>query len=256
MVFSCKLVQFFPREDVDYNFSIISSHILPKTITIFPEGSLSGYPTTINTAFFSTINSQQIRKLIDKLAEICKTKKAVVVCSGIIDDEGDWKNRTFVISSTGVDYYDKVNLATHERGQITAGASLDPIEIEIGAETIVIGIQVCRELKFPEQWQLLSLKHSDLLIHLNNAVGDVSEQLMWKSQLIARATENQRFVISVNAAAEDQKCPSMAIGPFGNTLVEMDSDESEAEIMIDPTKNSDWYMNQRATDVVEVIEHK
>ena len=72
------------------------------------------------------------------------------------------------ISSDGkISRYDKINLATGEREHFTAGNILVVFKQRIEGSEFKIAVQLCRELKFPEQWKYLSLSGAIVIFHLN-----------------------------------------------------------------------------------------
>jgi predicted amidohydrolase len=112
-----------------------------------------------------------------------------------------------------------------------------------------VGIQMCRELRFPEQWASLARSGAQVILHLNNANGEDRYQSVWKSHLVSRAAETQRYVLSANAAAEKQVCPTLAIGPDGMVMDEIISAETAAmRVTLDLAKVSDWYLSQSRMD--------
>ena len=52
--------------------------------------------------------------------------------------------------------YRKVNLAMHERGKLAAGSMLPTLELDLATERVTVGVQLCREIRFPEQWRSLA----------------------------------------------------------------------------------------------------
>ncbi|WP_346930153.1 nitrilase-related carbon-nitrogen hydrolase [Clostridium sp.] len=77
---------------------------------------------------------------------------------------------------------------------------------------------------------------------------------VWRSHLISRAAENQRFVISSNNANENQQCPTMLISPKGQVIAEVISSELDViKRTIDTDDISDWYLDQCRSDVVKII---
>jgi predicted amidohydrolase len=148
--------------------------------------------------------------------------------------------------------YRKINLATHERGYFQAGAELDVFPIKINNESINIGIQLCREIRFPEQWRTLALNNADVFVYLTNAVTGNNIEV-WRSHLISRAAENQRFLISSNVAHPLQHCPTMVISPNGSVLDEIISEEEQyIRLKLDLSEVSNWYLDQCRTDIVEI----
>jgi len=94
------------------------------------------------------------------------------------------------------------------------------------------------------------------LFHLNNALGTEKYNL-WKTHLISRAAENQRYVFSVNNADKNQGCPTIAIDPNGIILEEINSDKVIVKnIIVDLEKVKNEHINQQRTDLLEIIEKK
>ena len=90
-------------------------------------------------------------------------------------------------------------------------------------------------------------------MHLNNAVGDDYYQQVWRSHLVSRAAETQRFVLSVNNAAAEQICPTIALAPDGHALTEITSAGTQIlRVELDLTLVSNWYLDQSRADVVMV----
>ncbi len=150
--------------------------------------------------------------------------------------------------------YKKVNLATHERGVFQAGNKLTVHKLKFKNGEVNIGVQLCREIHFPEQWRCLALNGADIFVYLTNAVGGGGLSV-WRSQLISRAAENQRFLISSNNANMNQHCPTMLIAPDGEVIEEVVSDKlTSFKSKINLEEVSNWYINQMRNDVIWVAE--
>ena len=92
-----------------------------------------------------------------------------------------------------------------------------------------------------------------IILHLNNAVGNALDQSVWRSHLISRAAEVQRFVISANNAAPEQKCPTIVVAPDGQVVGEIVSEQSGTlRVVLDLSRVSDWYISQCRTDLVAI----
>ncbi|WP_180955152.1 carbon-nitrogen hydrolase family protein [Peribacillus deserti] len=112
------------------------------------------------------------------------------------------------------------------------------------------GIQMCREIRFPEQWRHLAVHGAEVIFYLTNVKGEDNFPV-WNSHLISRAAENQRFIISSNIAASEQGCSSMAVSPKGNILTELPAgEEAVQKVVIDLTEVSDWYLSQSRMDLM------
>ncbi len=169
--------------------------------------------------------------------------------------EGDtWRNAAIGLAPDGArSTYHKVNLATHERGTFRRGDDLPVFTLRSRGETVRVGVQLCREMRFPEQWGWLARRGAQVFLHLNNSIGDAGAVPVWRSHLIARAAENQRYVVSANAAASDQRCPTMVVAPSGEVLAEVAGPEERAlRVDLDLSRVSDWYISQSRSDLVRL----
>ena len=63
----------------------------------------------------------------------------------------------------------KVNLATHERGRLAAGSELPVLQLRLDGGPLTVGVQLCREIVFPEQWRYLAEAGAQAFIYLTNA---------------------------------------------------------------------------------------
>ncbi|HZC73374.1 MAG TPA: carbon-nitrogen hydrolase family protein [Jatrophihabitans sp.] len=149
--------------------------------------------------------------------------------------------------------YRKVNLASSERGRLVAGSTLPVLSAAIGGATVGIGVQLCREIRFPEQWHVLARSGAQLLAYLTYAANPREPAGVWRSHLISRAAETQRYVVAANVAHADQHCPSMIVSPRGDVLAEAGTTEPSAlrhELELGDV--SDWYVSQQRSDVVGI----
>ncbi len=164
---------------------------------------------------------------------------------------GEWFNEAIGLLADGTRItYRKVNLATAERARFRPGEELRVFEVPFASGPIEVGVQLCRELRFPEQWRWLAERGARLFLHLNHGQGDSTAFETWRSLLIARAAENQRFLASANAASASPHCPSMAVAPDGAVVLELSpgsTDVKRADLDLDRT--ADWYLGQRRSDL-------
>ena len=169
-------------------------------------------------------------------------------------DDGVWKNSSFYFGPEGrLERYDKINLARSERGTFVPGNRLPVYEIHHESEAFCLGIQMCREIRYPEQWRVLASKGAQVIAYVNNAVGSIDVDQVWRAHMSSRAAETQRFVIGANNAAPDQKCPSMIVSPSGRVLAEIAiGREGKTEAMLALNEVSDWVLRQARDDVVSV----
>lgn len=248
--------QFPVSFDVQENLSQIMDilkHSKEHDLVVFPEGCISGYD--INLSFLKKIDNSQVERALTKLKNKAMQKKIHLWVGSCIYENKKWFNAAFGFTPEGKTHrYNKVNLATHERGVFSFGSELQPFSLKLKAQIVNVGVQLCRDLKYPEQWRYLAMNKAQIFLHLINAKKNSSVQSIWKSQLISRATENQRFVISVNTAAISQECPTIVINPKGKILKEIISHDTQYfRLKIDLDSVSDWYIKQSRNDLIKIF---
>jgi predicted amidohydrolase len=219
------------------------------SLLVLPEGALSGYAE--NSEFLVLLDGQTIEGGMTTLAELAVECGIHLFYGSCILEDGRWFNAGIYAGPAGESFvYRKVNLATGERGAFNAGNELPVFSINMGDESVCVAIQLCREIRFPEQWQYLAKQGAQIFIYMTNAVGDADVAPVWRSHLMSRAAENQRFVLCANNAHAAQKCPSMIIEPSGGVLWEaLSKAVLIGERMLDLGEVSDWYLGQSRADL-------
>jgi predicted amidohydrolase len=214
----------------------------PGDIVITPEGSLTGYPTDGDVEQLAFLDQSAVAEALDRL-ETAAAKVGVTVWVGVLsEDSGRWVNEAVELSAGVRRVYRKRNLAHVERPLFAAGMDL-PI---FPTGQTQVGVQLCRELRSPEQWISLARSGAEIFVHPNNGVAPPWVFEVWRSMLVARAHETQRFVVSANASRDDQHCPSIVVAPSGVVLVELPAGVTEVVRMeLDLTQVSDEYLGQR-----------
>lgn len=255
MIISVFVAQFPTSLSIQKNLDTILK-LLDQTrsgdLVVFPEGSVSGYSTDMS--FLDTVSKPELDAGLELLRKEAGKREIFLWVGACIKENGYWTNAAFGFSPDNDDYvYRKINLAHHERGAFLAGMELPVYQLVTQNGTVSIGVQLCRELRYPEQWGWLARCGAQIILHLNNAIGDESYQPIWRSHLISRAAETQRFVISVNNAAPQQICPTMIIAPNGEVLGEVLADKAavlRAELDLSLVSNTN--LNQCRKDLIVI----
>lgn len=253
MKISALIAQFPVTLSIPRNLEIIDSILAgaaPGDLVILPEGCVSGYST--DTSFLQEIDQTGLAAALAHLQYAAGLRKLNLWAGACINQAGEWFNAAYGFFSDGTTrVYHKINLANHERGVFTPGDHLPVFEMPFPGGNVTVGVQICRELRFPEQWGWLARSGAQLFLHLNNATGDDSWQPVWRSHLVSRAAETQRFVLSANNAAPQQISPTIAIGPDGKVIDEIISPEvGVLRVELDLARVSNLYLEQARTDVV------
>jgi predicted amidohydrolase len=252
---SAAVLQLRVTMDIAANMAALErllAQLPPHTLAVAPEGVLSGYLPEPN--FVTRIDQAATQAAIERAAQVCRDKQIHLIAGACIHDSDAWRNASLYFGPRGERHrYDKINLAQSERGTFTPGDTLPVFDIEIADTPVRLGIQMCREIRYPEQWRALAAQGAQIIAYPNNAIGSKTGDALWRAHLISRAAETQRFILGANNAAADQTCPTMIVAPSGATLAEAPlGAEARATAQLQLNDVSDWVLSQARDDVVTV----
>jgi predicted amidohydrolase len=221
-------------------------------IVVLPEACLSGYDDTLSG--LEHIDLDTLAGAMESLTGLAADRGIHLFCGSLLFEDGAWWNAAIYLSPDGTRWtYRKVNLATHERGRLAAGAELPVLKLRLDGGSLAVGVQLCREIVFPEQWRYLAEAGAQAFVYLTNAVNPAVPAGVWSSHLISHAAANQRFVIACNIADPGQHCPSMIVSPRGEILGDLPAAQPGVlRTVIDTEDVSDWYLSQRRTDLLRL----
>lgn len=243
------IAQLIVSEDIDTNLEKVLMTLQNASSgewVLFPEGMISGYfPEDDN--YLSQLNESDIANFILKIEESVKEKNCYCLIGSALKLENKWYNCTLFITPNGNEIYKKNNLSNLDRNHFNSGNELKTY----ANKDTIFGIQMCRELVFPEQWKVLKKEGAQVFFHINNSIKEsdkVREHL-----LIARAFENQTWVCSANNAASPQTMLSMIIDPLGKVIWQSAAQKEEVHSEnIDLSKDSNLYLEQERNDLVSL----
>lgn len=255
MELSTVVAQFNVDLDINRNLHQIESIVekcFENDIIVLPEGSLSGYSDDLS--FLERLDMKQVNRCLDYLEKLVIDKQVHMFVGACLLEENKWFNSAIYLSPRGERFiYRKVNLATHEREKMSPGNDLPVLTLNVNGKELKVGIQLCREIRYPEQWNALARQGAEVIVYMTHAIDDQFHMPVWRSHLISHAAAIQRFVLASNTAHSEQLCPSMIINPKGHVLQEEFSEKTSLlRQKIDVSQVSDWYLNQARTDVVSV----
>ncbi|MFF3127382.1 carbon-nitrogen hydrolase family protein [Streptomyces sp. NPDC057908] len=255
MKVSLTVAQFPITWDIKRNLESITEAMAqtrPDDLVVLPEGALSGYGSDLSA--LDDLDTQELTRATDRLADLAQNKAVHLFCGTLLFDHGVWSNAALYFSPNGDRWiYRKINLAMNERGLLEAGAELRTHSIRMAGGPVTLGAQICREVRFPEQWQHLASSGAQAFIYLTHAANTAEPAGVWRSHLISRAAENQRFVLAANVADPHQHCPSMIISPRREVIAEVSSGETAViRTTIDLDQSANWYLGQRRQDLLRL----
>jgi len=212
-------------------------------LLVVPECALSDYLPSPDLDF---------ELLAEAESEIARraAERGLYVALGVVRRQGGrWFNTAILVSPSGetIGSYDKTHLFEGGREIFTPGDSL-PV-FRCGRWTV--GLQICFDVRFPENWRILRGKGAELALHLSNA----SRGARWKLPVLegavrSRAAENGIYVVSANDARAPQMMVSAICAPDGTHLAQAPQDEETviyAELNLSEV-NSD-FLAARRTDI-------
>ena len=156
------------------------------------------------------------------------------------------QNRAPVISPRGdlLLEYAKVHPFSfgREPERFEGGSEVATYLWESGGQTLRVAPAICYDLRFPELFRLGLLKGAEAF-----AIGanwPDARQHHWRSLVIARAIENQAFVLAVNRTGRDPNLNyvggSIAVGPRGDILGELGPEEAVLSVEVNPREVLAW----------------
>jgi omega-amidase len=170
---------------------------LPGTtdLVILPEMFSTGFSMNA-AALAETMEGTSVQWMAEKASQL----NAVITGSLIIRAEDAFFNRLIWMYPDGhYQHYDKRHLFTLAKEQETYQAGNEKLIVEYKGWKICP--LICYDLRFPA-WSR-NLEDYDLLIYVANWPKPRAHH--WKALLLARAIENQSYVIGVNRIGSDEK---------------------------------------------------
>lgn len=224
----------------------------PETLAVAPEGCLSGYLP--EPGMVRRLSASVTERAIETAHDLARDAGVHLIVGACIQIDGAWRNASFYLGPQGERWrYDKINLASSERNDFVPGDNLPVLDLLVDGRSVRVGVQMCREIRYPEQWRFLAQQGAQIIAYVNNAVGKPEGPNLWRSHVISRAAENQRFVVGANNAAIDQACTSLIVSPSGEVLAEATIGAiGSVTAEINLADVSDWIINQARTDVVSI----
>lgn len=211
-------------EDVSANINMLQQKINPlkgKTeLVILPEMFSTGFSMQPEK-FAETMDG----KTVEWMKQIAAENKIILTGSLMIEEAGNYYNRLiWMLPNGSYGFYDKRHCFAYakENEHYTAGNK----RLIASVKGWKINLQICYDLRFPV-WARQSFnkraeeREYDILLYIAN--WPERRNHAWKSLLLARAIENQCYVIGVNRVGNDgnniyHSGDSMVINPLGEIL--------------------------------------
>jgi omega-amidase len=239
MIISIAQMQITPG-DVARNFEIFRTMTAEaarrgSALVVFPELWSTGYVLDRALEFASEQGSGMFAQIADLAAE-----HRIAITGSILEKRGEqvWNSAPYCNAEGDMlGIYSKLHLFRlfNEEKFLQAGSNLLTLDMPQQAKA---GMAICYDLRFPELFRMYSTEHQTSMMIIP-AEWPRTRVEHWRALLIARAIENQSFVIACNNAGESDGVVfgghSMIVDPWGRIVVEA-GDEPQlitAEIELD-----------------------
>ena len=195
---------------------------------VLPEMFSTGFCTQPE-GIAESCDSDTLKWMKRKSAEI----DAAIAGSIAVEQDGKYYNRFYFVKPDGsVTYYDKKHLFTYGGEHLRFTAGEERVVVEWRGARILL--EVCYDLRFP----IWARNRGDYDMILYVASWPTPRVAAWSSLLVARAIENQCYVVGVNRVGMDPACEycggSVIIDPYGRTIAACaDNTECEATAEVD-----------------------
>lgn len=224
------------QRDIAWANPALNIERIDEAIERNPGSDLYVLPEMFSTGFCT--EPQGIAESEDSVSLSWMKRKAQAIDAAIagsiaIEEDGHYYNRFYFIKPDGeVTAYDKHHLFTYggEHLRFTAGNERQIVEFR----GVRIMLQICYDLRFPV-W-VRNRGDYDMILYV--ASWPTPRVKAWSALLVARAIENQCYIVGVNRVGEDPACQycggSVVIDPYGKQIAACeDYKEMEASAEID-----------------------
>jgi predicted amidohydrolase len=224
------------QQDIAWAEQALNRKMAEEAIDRNPGSDLYVLPEMFSTGFCTNpegIAESMASDTLEWMRRKAAESSAAIAGSVAVTDGERYFNRFYFVKPDGsVTHYDKHHLFTYggEHLRFTAGEERKIVEFR----GVRIMLQICYDLRFPI-W-VRNRGDYDMILYV--ASWPTPRVAAWSALLVARAIENQCYVVGVNRVGEDPACKycggSVVIDPYGRRIASCeDNTEMEASADID-----------------------
>ncbi len=200
-------------------------------LVVFPETTLSGFPTRENVARVAQpLNGPALKQVRD-----AARRTGVAVAVGFAEAAGAcYYNTTVLIDAAGdvLLRYRKTHLWASDEGVFTPGDRFEVCQWN----GLTVGLLICFDIEFPETARALARLGAELLIVTNGNMDPFGP--VHQRAIAARAMENQVFALMANRCGSgDQQLTfpgqSALINPYGETVRSAQGEPIQLSVTLD-----------------------
>lgn len=265
--FKAAIVQMKSSVDKELNLAhslkLINEASMKKARLIcFPEFQMAYSPPEQKSESLHKIAEKITGNFVSTLSNSAKQNRITVIATLYeIINTNDKNHKVFdtgvIINELGKlqTIYRKVHLydalGFKESKKLLAGSIIEkPSKTSVGK----LGLLICYDMRFPEISRILTVNGANILVSPSAWVAGFMKREHWEIMVKARAIENGVYVLAPNQVGNIYCGHSMAVDPFGATIVDMENREGIEFIdidcsKIDTTRRTLPLLTNRRTDV-------
>jgi len=218
------------------------AHLSRGDLVLLPEMFDTGFSmNTARTADGDGRTLAFLKELATGLGAFVQGGRTVVTATG-----AKANNVMSVVSPGGtlLDEYTKIHPFSLGKEQefFEGGSRVTVYDWGAAAAAMRVCPAICYDLRFPELFRAGLAKGAE--VFALGACWLETRHAHWKTLLLARAIENQAYVLGVNRTGRDPNANylggSVVIGPRGDVLGKLDSREAVLSVEIDPGEVRRW----------------
>jgi deaminated glutathione amidase len=210
----------------------------------FPEFQMAYSPPEQKSESLHKIAEKITGNFVSTLSNSAKQNRINVIATLYeIINTNDKNHKVFdtgvIINELGKlqSIYRKVHLydalGFKESKKLLAGSIIEkPSKTSVGN----LGLLICYDMRFPEISRILTVNGANILVSPSAWVAGFMKREHWEIMVRARAIENGVYVLAPNQVGNIYCGHSMAIDPYGSTIVDMENREGIEFIDIDSSK--------------------
>ena len=247
--FRAAIVQMKSSEEKEHNLAysvkLINEAAKRKAQLIcFPEFQMAYSPAEQKTESLHRIAEKISGNFVSTLSNSARQNKINVIATMYeIINTNEKSQKVFdtgiIINELGKvqSIYRKVHLydalGFKESKKLLAGSIIEkPSKTSVGN----LGLQICYDMRFPEISRILTVNGANILVSPSAWVAGFMKKVHWEIMVRARAIENGVYVLAPNQVGNIYCGHSMAIDPFGATILDMKNRQGIEFIDIDTAK--------------------
>lgn len=194
----------------------------PIALLVLPEMFTTGFVMTPQ----GVADGQQ--QTLTWMQQIAADYQVALAGSVAVEQEGAFFNRFYFVQPDGtVDHYDKRHLFTYGGEQKAYQSGENRVIVSYRGYRFLL--QICYDLRFPLFSRNTAKDPYDVILYVAN--WPTSRIAVWNTLLVARALENQCYVVGVNRVGEDTAAlyngSSAIINAYGKSLTVAPTEQEE-----------------------------